>query len=569
MSLCTKLLPIIALVLIGSFTSALAEASCSAGDCTLVWEDNFDGTAVDPLKWEFENGNGCQYGQNLCGWGNNELQYYRAGNTVVANGELTITAKQENYGGANYTSSKLRTKGLAEWTYGRFEMRAKLPTGQGIWPAFWMLPTNSPYGSWARSGEIDIMEITGDQPDKIVGTIHYHDNWPDNWSNGHNRTLTPPGTAHNDFHVYAVEWEADEIRWYVDGNLYHTVTWWDSVGNPFPAPFDVDFHLILNLAVGGNWPGDPDGSTVFPQEYVIDYVRVYQPGEPPPVFDDMEHGNPYGNGWFEFFGAGQGYITSNANDLPPVDGGSYSMETGWGLASEPGYLGGFGRNNPMEITGDLTDFQMWINPDASQDYTLAINLQEDDNGDGTEDEEFQFDCTISPTGPCAIAGGGWQLVSIPLDSFVDDNSFLDGGNGILDAVSPANGGNGELINIVVAVTNNSTAEVILRTDYWVFETVLPDTDSDGVDDSIDNCIDIANTGQQDTDSDGHGNICDADIDQNCFTNFNDMTWMKSFFFSSNANLDLDSSGFVNFDDLTIMKTMFFKAPGPSAAGDCN
>ena len=140
------LLPIALCVLIGSFISAPAAASCSAGSCILVWEDNFDGTSLDTAKWDAMIGNGCSYG--ICDWGNNELQYYRSENAVVANGELTITAKQENFGGKDYTSARLRTKGLGDWTYGRFEMRARLPTGQGMWSAFWMLPTNSPYGGW-------------------------------------------------------------------------------------------------------------------------------------------------------------------------------------------------------------------------------------------------------------------------------------------------------------------------------------------------------------------------------------------------------------------------------------
>ena len=288
-------------------------------------------------------------------------------------------------------------------------------------------------------------------------------------------------------------------------------------GNPFPAPFDVDFHLLLNLAVGGNWPGNPDGSTVFPQEYVIDYVRVYQIA---PAFDDMEHGNPAANGWYSFDNTSLpalGIITSST-DTSPAGGGTYSLDAQWGYAgsgSASGYFGGFGRNRSFEIAANMTDFQMLINPDAGQDYTLEINLQEDDDSDGSADEEFQYDCVISATGPCAVAGGGWQLVNIPLDDFVDDNTFLTGGNGVLDAVSPANGGNGELTDIVVSIISNNTNLVTFRTDNWTFIEVPADTDNDGVFDSADNCIDVANPGQQDTDFDGHGNICDGDFDNTC------------------------------------------------------
>jgi beta-glucanase (GH16 family) len=190
------------------------------------------------------------------------------------------------------------------------------------------------------------------------------------------------------------------------------------------------------------------------------------------VFDDMEHGNPFGNGWFAFNGAvGGGGIGPNAIDLPPENGGSFSLETGWGSGGVPGFFGGFGRTSPTDL-GASTHFNFWINPDDAQDYTLEINLQDDDNGDdqasAPDDDEFQYNCVVSPSGPCAISGGGWQLVSIPLADFFDDNSFFTGGNGVLDPVATANGGNGQLINVVFAVIGNSGSDVNFRTDYWVF-----------------------------------------------------------------------------------------------------
>ena len=713
--------------------AAPAAAQCvDLPGCVLVWSDEFDGTEVDLSKWTFQLGDGSEVGLPG-GWGNNELQYYQAENAVVAGGQLTITAREESVGGLDYTSARMRSLGQGDWTFGRMEMRAKMPIGQGLWPAFWMLSSDtSIYGPWAASGEIDIMEYIGSDPNRVFGTLHYGASFPGNVFSSTD-TFLPSGTFNDDFHVFAMEWEFGEIRWYLDGVQFASRDNWFSTGGPFPAPFDVDFHLLLNLAVGGNLPGPPDATTVFPQEYVIDYVRVYQvpndppvvtitspapsavltpgdaltitvsatddgsiqgveffqdaaklgedntapyeltvpavaagcytlkararddegvlasaepveimvgggcpqapylmaaaaipgtvevenydlggqgvaynetdasnnggayrpsegvdlegttdvgfgfnlgwtvPGEwleytvdvtagtydvqvrvasasvggtlhveldgvdvtgpisfpatgawqswttvsasgvtlasgvqtlrlaidagefnvnritigepvPPPsggplVFDDMEHGNPFGNGWFAFGGSvGGGGIGPDAGDLPPADGGVFSLGTGWGSGGVPGFLGGFGRTNPVDLSGQ-TFFNFWINPDAGQDYLLEINLQDDDNGDNAttqpDDDEFQFNCVVSPSGPCAVSGGGWQRVSIPLSDFFDDNSFLFGGNGVLDAVPTSAGGNGQLINVVFAVISNSGADATFRTDYWNFTPDLP------------------------------------------------------------------------------------------------
>jgi hypothetical protein len=176
------------------------------------------------------------------------------------------------------------------------------------------------------------------------------------------------------------------------------------------------------------------------------------------IFDDMEHGNPFANGWFTFNGNGGGGLDPNSTDLPPVNSGVFSLQTGWGGGGNPGFYGGFGRTNPVDIP-QLTHFNFWINPNADQDYTLELNLQDDDNGDGNPDDEFQYNLVVSPTGPGAISGGGWQLVSIPLADFFDDNSFLTGGNGVLDD---------RIINVVIAVISNSGADVNFRTDFWCF-----------------------------------------------------------------------------------------------------
>jgi autotransporter-associated beta strand protein len=253
-------------------------ARAQGGYSVLSWQDEFDGTSVDPTKWSFELGTGAQYG--LVGWGNNELQYYtaRTANASVADGMLSLTARREAYGGREFTSARLTTRGHFAQTGGRFEIRAALPLGQGLWPAFWMLPAANTYGGWAASGEIDILEARGQQPDRVVTTIHYGGSWPGNQSRGTTLTL-PRGGSIADFHDYALEWDlapTPELRWYIDDRLaWKTRDWW-SAGGPYPAPFDAPFNLMLNLAVGGNFVGSPDGSTPFPATMRVDYVRAYQ-----------------------------------------------------------------------------------------------------------------------------------------------------------------------------------------------------------------------------------------------------------------------------------------------------
>jgi beta-glucanase (GH16 family) len=247
-------------------------------NCELVWSDEFEGDELDTSRWEAQTGTGTGYGLPA-GWGNNELQYYQPENATVADGFLTITARQESVSSSEYTSARLRTLGRAAWTYGRMEMRAKMPIGQGLWPAFWMLPSDTRYGGWAASGEIDVVEYLGSEPNLIHGTIHFGDRWPNN-SYAQSSYELESGSFNEDFHVFGIEWERGEIRWYVDGILYGSQSDWFSTAGDYPAPFDVDFHILLNLAVGGNWPGSPDSTTTFPQELVVDYVRVYQSAVP-------------------------------------------------------------------------------------------------------------------------------------------------------------------------------------------------------------------------------------------------------------------------------------------------
>jgi len=243
------------------------------GDWSLVWNDEFDGDRLNSGKWTAQLGDGCDIG--LCGWGNNELQSYTAANASVTDGKLVITARKEASGGREYTSARLRTMGKGDWTYGRFEIRAKLPAGQGLWPAIWMFSTDAVYGGWAASGEIDIVEARGQNPTEVLGTIHYGGSWPNNQSSGDSYSLTS-GTFTSSFHTFVLEWTEGQMVWFVDGTPYQTQTEWNTTSAAYPAPFDRRFHLLLNVAVGGNFPGAPDASTAFPQSMEVDYVRVYQ-----------------------------------------------------------------------------------------------------------------------------------------------------------------------------------------------------------------------------------------------------------------------------------------------------
>ena len=236
-----------------------------------VWSDEFSGTRLDEQNWSHDIGTGSG------GWGNNELQYYRSNNTSVADGFLTITAKRENYGGRNYTSSRIKTEGLVAFTYGRVDIRAKLPRGQGIWPALWALGNNFSEVGWPYSGEIDIMEMIGGsgREDTVHGTVHWNIG---GLSSAYAHTYSGGAFTADDFstgfNVFSIIRTADQIEWRVNDVPYYLFTIDDS---PSLAPFRKPFFLIFNVAVGGNWPGYPDDTTSFPQQMVVDYVRVFEP----------------------------------------------------------------------------------------------------------------------------------------------------------------------------------------------------------------------------------------------------------------------------------------------------
>lgn len=354
----------------------------SAQSYELVWSDEFDGNQLDTSSWEYMIGTGTSYGLPA-GWGNNELQYYTnfTSNVEVSEGTLKINARQQSFGGRNYTSGRIRTMGMHDFLYGKFEARIKVPSTTGIWPAFWMLPTDSPYGGWASSGEIDIMESVN-TANSMHGTIHYGANWPANQSNG--GSFSNGLDFGDDFYVFAIEWEADQIRWYIDGVQFHSVNsnqWYSSAatGNP-RAPFDSEFHLLLNVAVGGDWPGSPNGGSSFPQTMEVDYVRVYQSqqapfGELPSPIPGLIEAED-----FDLGTEGQSYHDCEAENR----GGAY-RDTGVDI--QPSTEGGFNVG--------------WLCTDEWMEYTVDVQ----------EAGEYQLDTRVASL----ATGGSFRIESDGVD----------------------------------------------------------------------------------------------------------------------------------------------------------
>lgn len=271
--LCLALLLVVAKSCI-SPSEANTRVASSEHSYTLVWSDEFEIDGLpDPDRWSYDVGNGCPH---ICGWGNNELQYYTGSdirNSRIQNGHLIIEAHKHAMGDQDYTSARLSTRHKGDWKYGKISIRAKLPSGRGTWPAIWMLPTHDSYGGWPISGEIDIMEHVGYAPDSIYGTVH---------TSAFNHMIGTQVTGglelidvEQGYHTYTIEWNQDHIHWSIDGSRYH------SFDNLYKTerewPFDQDFHLIMNLAIGGNWGGKHGvDTTIWPQRMLVDWVRVYQ-----------------------------------------------------------------------------------------------------------------------------------------------------------------------------------------------------------------------------------------------------------------------------------------------------
>lgn len=239
----------------------------------LVWRDEFNGNALNSNDWVFDLGDGCP---TLCGWGNNELQTYtnRPENIRVEGGNLIITARREPMGGRNFTSSRIKTEGRQSFQFGRIDIRAVLPRGQGIWPALWMLGDNIRQVGWPACGEIDIMEMVGGPATARNNTVHGTVHWDNNGSHAETGGFVtlPSGIFNDNFHVFSIIWDERQITWLLDNRPFHTV----DITPASLSELRESFFFLFNIAVGGNWPGSPDETTSFPQQMVVDYIRVFE-----------------------------------------------------------------------------------------------------------------------------------------------------------------------------------------------------------------------------------------------------------------------------------------------------
>ena len=390
----------------------------------LVWSDEFDAAQLDPEEWFYETGDGSQYGFGQSGktpgWGNNELQYYLPDSVQLVDGVLQITARRESAEGYNFTSGRINTQDRFAFKYGRIEASIKLPSGQGLWPAFWMLSQDSPYGEWAATGEIDVVEavnLDGTGGNDIFGTIHFGGEFPANTSA--ETRYTPSVDVTEDFHTYAFEWDEFEMRWYFDGVLYKVENSWFSSAGAYPAPFDQPFYLLFNLAVGGNFPGSPDGSTPLPATLEVDWVRVYS-GEAPPVVPadpgtipdvvlyasdpgvpiDLEFGVDYTS--LDPFGSGSAFDAEFASDADFSP--AFAVTTGNGYGAQVGQLG---------ILGFATGF--------AEGYTTLDFKAKGLNSNLIRvkflDSPSYVDIALDTSPYSTELGNGWYQVSVPIADF--------------------------------------------------------------------------------------------------------------------------------------------------------
>jgi len=435
----------------------------SPGDAlTLVWSDEFDGAALDPETWFFATGDGSEVGLPG-GWGNNELQYYLPDSAQLEGGVLRITARRETIGGLNYTSARINTEDRFAFQYGRIEASIKLPSGQGLWPAFWMLSQDSDYQCdgrpciWAATGEMDIVEainLDGTGGNEIFATIHYGGEFPANTSSS--ETYTPGPDVTEDFHTYAMEWDADEIRWYFDDTLYAVQNSWSSTadnGGP-GAPFNQPFHVLLNLAVGGNFPGNAIDGDIFPATMEVDWVRVYSgedeppPPPPPPLPVDFENAPvTYDFGMDAGFGGGASDVIAN----PDMSGINISAQT----ARMQKFAGEVFGGSTLALTGDV-DFtagevfkvKVWASravPVLFKFEGLNKERSVDHSGSGGW-EELCFDFTADTAGAASSAITFIFDLGFNGDAAGDPDNWTFYFDDIQQTTSCAGGGGGTFVN---------------------------------------------------------------------------------------------------------------------------
>jgi beta-glucanase (GH16 family) len=410
----------------------------SDGDLlTLVWSDEFNGAQLDPEVWFYESGDGTQYGIPFPSWGNNELQYYLPDNVQLANGALQVTARREAAEDFNFTSGRVMTRDRFAFKYGRIEASIKLPSGQGLWPAFWMLPQDDEpdaapgkgtYGVYAQSGEIDIVEAINldakPTPDgrggdnEIFSTIHFGGDSSIDQNLSSETRYTPSFDVTGDFHTYAFEWDEFEMRWYADGTLYKVENSWSSAGGANPAPFDQPFDVLFNLAVGGDFPGSPDGTTPSPATMEVDWVRVYSgedtyvPANPGTIPDDVLYASDpnepidlvFGVDYkgFDPFGSGSSFNNNNTSDrdFSPA----FGVTTGNGYTAQVGQLGIFGFAAGFATNYERLEFK-------------AKNLNNDLIRVKFNPDGGYLDITLTNSQYATALGNGWYQVSVPIADF--------------------------------------------------------------------------------------------------------------------------------------------------------
>jgi beta-glucanase (GH16 family) len=428
----------------------------SGGARTLVWSDEFNGSKLDPAVWFFETGDGSQYGPDLIGWGNDELQWYLPDNAELRDGKLRITARRETANGYNHTSARINTRDRFAFRYGRIEASIKLPAGQGIWPAFWLLAQDSPYGRWAASGEIDIVEavnLDGTGGNRIFGTIHYGGEFPANLST--EARYTPSTDVTEEFNTYALEWDPTEIRWYVNDTLFAVQNSWSSTAAPFPAPFDQSFYIIFNVAVGGRFPGPPSGATQLPVSMEVDWVRVYS-GEPdaggggtgiipeavvfatdPSVPRDLA---PPAIANFDSGAVFDGAFAGDADYNPAfqvTSGEGYGSGVHVGFVAFDGYAAGFA------AAFGTFEFKVKVNAPGSASNFEVKFIQ---NGDTSR----TYDLTTNPVS--TPLGNGWYQVQIPMSDFA---ATIAANTGFL--LGPAGGQPGAFTMLLTDIGFSGTA----------------------------------------------------------------------------------------------------------------